>query len=526
MSIVHRSLCWCFDTVEALLDRPFGQAWNPMRHLGALGFFMYWIVAISGIYLYIFFDTGITAAYASIEYMTHDQWYLAGIMRSLHRYASDGMVLFMVIHLAREFARDRYRGARWFSWVTGVPVIALVFVCGITGYWLVWDQLAQYVAVSTTEWLDWLPIFGTPIAGNFLTPETLDDRFFTLMIFIHIAAPLILLLVLWIHLNRVSRPRIHPPRGLAIGIFAMLIAVSLVQPALSHAPANLATVVATVNLDWFYLGFYPLVDIFSSGAVWAALACGGITFVLIPWMPPLRRLPVAKVHLDHCNGCVRCADDCPYGAVTMQGRTDGAKFDLEAVVNPSLCVSCGICVGACPSSTPFRRRRELATGIDLPHFSLADMRAAVDAACEELSGTERVVVIGCQNTLKPSDRGDSSTGFVSLPCTGMLPPAFVDYIVNRGLADGVVIAGCAEGDCQNRFGNTWTDARVERARDPMLRARVPRERIERIWLGRGDHAALLRRIKVFARRVGALPKTPRTPPQAAPSRELEGVGDG
>ena len=189
MSWLRRSLRLGFEWSEALLDRVFGPAWNPLHNLGALGFFYYWIVAVTGIYLYIFFDTGATEAYESVEYLTHDQWYLGGVMRSFHRYASDGMVLFMAVHMVREFSLDRYRGARWFTWLTGIPVLWLVLIAGITGYWLVWDTLAQYVAIASTEWLDWLPIFGEPIARNFMTPESLDDRFFTLLMFMHIGAP-------------------------------------------------------------------------------------------------------------------------------------------------------------------------------------------------------------------------------------------------------------------------------------------------------------------------------------------------
>ncbi|MGI9385810.1 MAG: cytochrome b N-terminal domain-containing protein, partial [Methyloligellaceae bacterium] len=237
MGAIQTILRRCFQTVEGALDKIFTPAWNPFYHFGALGFFYFWVVAVTGVYIYIFFDTSTSAAYATVEYLTHDQWYLGGVMRSLHRYASDGMVLMMAVHIVREFAFDRYRGARWFTWVTGVPILWLVIVSGITGYWLVWDELAQYVALRTTEWLDWLPIFGEPVARNFLSPKNLDDRFFTLMMFLHIAVPLFLLLCLWIHLNRVTRPRINPPRGLAIGTFAMLMVLSLIMPATSHAPA-------------------------------------------------------------------------------------------------------------------------------------------------------------------------------------------------------------------------------------------------------------------------------------------------
>ena len=68
--------------------------------------YLNWII-IRIIYLFIFFDTSIVGAYASVEYMTHEQWYAGGIMRSLHRYASDAAVVTILLHMFREFALDR-----------------------------------------------------------------------------------------------------------------------------------------------------------------------------------------------------------------------------------------------------------------------------------------------------------------------------------------------------------------------------------------------------------------------------------
>jgi len=515
LGALQRPLRLAFAHAEKLLDRVFPGHWNPLYNLGTLGFFMYWIVAGTGIYLYIFFDTGLTEAYDSVEYMTNDQWYLAGVMRSLHRYASDAMVLFMIIHIVREFSLDRYRGSRWFSWLTGAPVIVLLFVSGITGYWLVWDRLAQYIAVKTTEFFDWLPIFGAPIAANFVTPASLDDRFFSLMIFLHIAAPLFLLFMLWIHLQRISRARSNPPRGLALGISAALLALAIVKPAVSQAPADLSVMVTSIKFDWFYIGLYPLVDIWSAGAVWGALAFFGLTLIVMPWMPPMRRPAAAEVHLEHCNGCRRCVEDCPYGAVTMQPRTDGANFDLEATVDPDLCVSCGICSGACPSSMPFRRRSELVSGIELPDFTIADLRRRLHKASEKITGDVRIVLIGCDNAARVERLTGPCVAAVSLPCSGMLPPPFIDYILARGLADGVFITGCREGSCYNRFGQTWANQRIDRERDPYLRRRVPRERIARYWAGPADDRVLAREIEDFAERLRALPA-----PQAVPDMSV------
>jgi quinol-cytochrome oxidoreductase complex cytochrome b subunit len=242
-----------FEGVDNVFNSAFTPALNPLYHLGTLGWFFYWITIVSGIYLYIFFDTGINQAYESLEYITNVQWYAGGVMRSLHRYASDALIIVMMLHLTREFVMDRYRGARWFTWFTGVPLLWLVFACGISGYWMVWDVLAQYIAIASTEWLDSLGIFGQSIARNFLNNDTLSGRFFTLMVFIHIAVPLFMLLVMWIHIQRQRNARVNPPVGLALGTLGMLLALSLARPAVSQAPANLDRVPSVIDLDWFYL---------------------------------------------------------------------------------------------------------------------------------------------------------------------------------------------------------------------------------------------------------------------------------
>jgi quinol-cytochrome oxidoreductase complex cytochrome b subunit len=192
-----------FESIERPFDRLFGPALNPLAQLGALGFFFFWIVTVSGIYLFIFFDTGIERAYESVDRLTTDYWFHAGVMRSFHRYASDLLVVTVVVHLLREFAYDRYRGVRWFSWLTGLPIIWLLYIAGISGYWLVWDKLAHFVAITTAELLDWLPIFGEPIARNFISTGTLTSRFFTLMVFMHVAVPLFLLFIMWVHILRI-----------------------------------------------------------------------------------------------------------------------------------------------------------------------------------------------------------------------------------------------------------------------------------------------------------------------------------
>jgi NAD(P)H-flavin reductase/quinol-cytochrome oxidoreductase complex cytochrome b subunit len=287
-------LRWFFMHAEALFNRAFGDRLNPLYHLGPIAFFLFWIVAGSGLYLYAFFDTSVVGAYASVEALTHKQWFAGGILRSAHRYASDAMVVVMLVHMLRCFAFDRLRGFRSFSWVTGVVLIWLVYISGVNGFMLPWDRMAQFVLDATFEWLDWLPGFGGTLIRNVVYPSNLNDRFFSLLVFIHIGVPLMLLLMMWVHVQRVPKARMQPPRPIAISLLVTILAMALVRPAMSQGgPADLGMATPSLDLDWFYLGGYPLLYKWSPGRMWAVVGLTTLFLVVLPWLPLRRSLKQA-----------------------------------------------------------------------------------------------------------------------------------------------------------------------------------------------------------------------------------------
>jgi len=467
-----------FHALERAFDGVFGAAENPLRQLGALGFYLFWIVTVSGIYVYVFFDTSIEGAFRSLDALAREQPYAGGLMRSLHRYASDAFALVVALHLARELAYGRFTGFRWFSWVSGVPLIWLGLAAGIGGYWLVWDSLAQVIGIATTEWFGWLPGFGPTMVRNFLVLDTLTDRLFSLLVFMHIGIPLLLLLGMWVHIQRITEPRTSPGRRAGVAMLAAMLALCVAAPALSQAPADLASVPAELPLDWFYLFALPLVYRTSPGELWTISIAVTLALTLLPWMRP--RFPsapaAAEVDLAYCNGCSRCVADCPYGAVVMLARTDGRNHPREAHVLPDLCASCGICAGACPSSTPFRSVAEFRTGIDMPASPMGGLRDRLEHALAGLQGEQRTVVFACACGADARALAQPGVAVLSLPCIGMLPPSFVEYALRSG-AEGVLVGACAEGDCEFNSGEELTRARLAGEREPHLRASVARERL-------------------------------------------------
>jgi CDP-4-dehydro-6-deoxyglucose reductase, E3 len=314
IKLLQRGMRWLFMRVEALFNAAFGDRLNPLYHLGAISFFLFWIVAISGLYLYVFFKTGVADAYASVQALTEGQWYAGGIMRSVHRYASDAMVLTMLLHMLRHFAFDRFRGFRWFSWISGVMLIWLVYISGINGYMLPWDKLAQFVVVASFEWLDWLPIFDGVLIRNFIYQSSVNDRFFSLLSFIHIGLPLLVLLLMWIHVQRVPKASTNPPRTIMGCLLFTLLALSLVVPALSQGgAADFGAVPSALAFDWFYLMVFPLLYLWPLGQVWLLLFAATALFAVLPWLPPqfrrgAKREFQMRVHPDNRNVAIRAGE--------------------------------------------------------------------------------------------------------------------------------------------------------------------------------------------------------------------------
>lgn len=491
---VRTALAGVVRRVERAFDRVFGVSGNPLRQLGGLAFDLFWLIAATGAFLYVFYDTSVDGAYASVERMTSGAIAGGAFLRSLHRYASDALVVVVVAHLLREWAYGRHRGFRWFTWLTGVPTPWLILAAGGVGFWLVWDSVALFVATAVTEWFGVLPGFDPALVRNFLDAGAVSDRLFSLVLFLHIGVSLALLLAMWLHVKRLTRPRTNASRAVLLGTLAALSAVSLLVSAPLGPPADPSNLGAALALDWFYLAPLAVVDAASAQAVWAAML--GLTLLVgvAPWLSrrARTRAPAARVDPDHCNGCQRCFADCPYAAIEMAPHPSAQG--LVAVVDADRCASCGICAGSCPSSTPFRSDERLATGIDLPDLGVGLLRDALEAKLEAHPGERPLVVFGCRHAASPASAADVVT--LALPCAGMLPPAFIEYALRRG-ARGVAVVACPPGDNEYRFGTQWVQQRLAGEREPRLRAAAERERIRLVEAAPEDLIALQAKLAGF-----------------------------
>ena len=90
-----------------------------------------------------------------------------------------------------------------------------------------------------------------------------------------------------------------------------------------------------------------------------------------------------------------------------------------------------------------------------------------------------------------------------LPCVAMAPPSLIDYVLSRNLADGVVVAGCAESACLPPARRRLDQAALcRRARSLPAGARAARSPHHDLGLGARERTLLER-------------SSPASPPQVA-----------
>ena len=138
-------------------------------------------------------------------------------------------------------------------------------------------------------------------------------------------------------------------------------------------------------------------------------------------------------------------------------------------------------------------------------MGLHALREQVLSDTESLTGSARIMLIGCEHGPALERLRGPDTAVLTLPCIAMLPPSFIDFLISRKHTDGVFLTGCADGDCHYRLGQEWEDQRLASERDPYLRARVPRNRVGKFWAGITRNRRLAHQLTEFRSQLAELP---------------------
>jgi quinol-cytochrome oxidoreductase complex cytochrome b subunit len=286
-------------------------------YFGGIALFLFGVQVVTGTLLSLYYKPTPDAAFESVQFITSDVSF-GWLIRSIHHWTANLMILFVVLHLVRVFAQAAYKFPRELTWVLGCLLLMVTLGFGFTGYLLPWDQRAYWATVVGTEIAGGVPLIGEPLllllrGGADVTGDTMS-RFFGIHVLV---LPLALGGLLAVHLILVHQlglanpkrpePRVASPEREReplrpffphylideliawYVILAVLVVLASLFPAGLEGQANPLQTPAHTKPEWYYLGVYELLKLVPDKLIGILIPIVGIG-LLVVW-PFLDRSP-------------------------------------------------------------------------------------------------------------------------------------------------------------------------------------------------------------------------------------------
>ena len=248
---------------------------------GGLAVFLCLVLLVTGLLEMYYYVPSPERAAATVQEITFLVPF-GGLVRNLHFWSAQALVILASIHLLRVLFTGAYARPRRFNYLLGLGLFVIILLLDFTGYVLRWDEGIRWALIAGTNLLGSVPRIGEGlvrfISGNIEPGPAMLVRFYAWHLFG--LASLGGLLLIW-HLFRVRRdggiaappqspspmriPRTDLLRREVIAMLAaggILLLVATFVPAPIEQPMNISLVsLAESRAPWFFLWVQELLKL-------------------------------------------------------------------------------------------------------------------------------------------------------------------------------------------------------------------------------------------------------------------------
>ncbi len=179
---------------------------------------------------------------------------------------------------------------------------------------------------------------------------------------------------------------------------------------------------------------------------------------------------------EHCKACGKCADVCPYNAITVD-----VKKKIPAVVNSAACAGCGTCAAECTFGA-----------ITMNHYTDEQIFSQIEVMLEE-DPQDKILTFACNwCSYAGADYAGvsrlqypSNARIIRTMCSGRVDDKFIWDGFQKG-APVILVSGCHIGDCHYIDANHWTEKRINKVWKKMEKLGIRKERLQLEWVSAAE----------------------------------------
>jgi ubiquinol-cytochrome c reductase cytochrome b subunit len=286
---------------------PGGARWRYVW--GSTLVFVFTTQIITGLFLWTAYSPSAQTAWESVYFIQHmTSW--GWLVRGIHHYSSQAMVVLMALHLMQVVIDGAYRAPREINFWLGLILMQIVFGLSLTGYLLPWDQKGYYATQVSTEIMGATPVIGPTVqlvvqGGPKYGHHTLT-RFFAMHAGI-LPGLLMVFLVLHLYMFRrhgltvrhTKRPDVMfwPDQVLrdavaCLGVLAVLLLCAVFKGAELSAPADPSEPYSAARPEWYFLFLFRFLKfqaVEHYGLAFGAIYVPGAIMLVFLLMPIIGR---------------------------------------------------------------------------------------------------------------------------------------------------------------------------------------------------------------------------------------------